>query len=188
MRVRDVGSSVGSFFGNLLRSLFTDALLRTHSIRKMYMTEVAEALCTSEHKLRFLILSPYLSHSPSHRINTADYIIPEILAIDINAGPLLIEKIRQVTKLKSCSFVQSLWGIVSVVLHARVLGKSGGDIIPSESYLLTEPDEPNTGSLHQHHWRPLIAEEIEAVCLRLTTDWTSLPWLTLSLFPVKTLT
>jgi hypothetical protein len=54
MRVRDVGSSVGSFFGNLLRSLFTDALLRTHSIRKMYMTEVAEALCTSEHKLRFL--------------------------------------------------------------------------------------------------------------------------------------
>jgi hypothetical protein len=56
MRVRDVGSSVGSFFGNLLRSLFADALLRTHSIRKMYMNEVAEALCSPEYKLRFPLL------------------------------------------------------------------------------------------------------------------------------------
>lgn len=52
MRVRDVGSSVGSFFGNLLQSLFADALLTPHFIRKMYLTEVAEALTSSEYKLR----------------------------------------------------------------------------------------------------------------------------------------
>jgi hypothetical protein len=101
----------------------------------------------------------------SLRINTADYIIPEVLAIDPNSGPLLIEKIRKVIKAKSCPFVQSLWGIVSVVLHARLLGKCGGDIISTEGYLLTEPDDAM--SSHQHHWRPLTTEEIEAVCLRL---------------------
>jgi hypothetical protein len=61
-----VGSSVGSFFGNLLRSLFADALLTPHSIRKMYLTEIAEALCSSEYKLRsfsLLLICPPLTFS-----------------------------------------------------------------------------------------------------------------------------
>lgn len=98
------------------------------------------------------------------RINTADYIIPELLGIDPGAGPLLIEKIRKVSKEKSCNFIQSMWGIVSVVLHSRLLGKNGGDIIESETYLLTEADESATQ--HRHHWRPLTMNEAESVCLR----------------------
>lgn len=87
-----------------------------------------------------------------------------MLSIDPVAGPLLIEKIRKVAKEISCNFVQTLWGIVSVVLHARLLGKNGGDIIESETYLLTDTEESATQ--HRHHWRPLTALEAEAVCLR----------------------
>lgn len=152
MRVRDVGSSVGSFFGNLLRSLISNALLTSSSIRKMYFNEVATALISSEYKLR---------------INTADYIIPEILTTDIEAGPLLIEKIRKIADINSTPFAQKLWGIISVVLHARLLGKSGGKVSHSHDYELTDLETPQS---HKHHWRPLTIEELESVCLSEDID------------------
>lgn len=101
------------------------------------------------------------------RVNTADYLIPELLAIDAISGPLLIEKLRKITALKGCSFVQCLWGIVSVVLHARLLGKAGADIVGSETSTLTIEDASNQSS---QQWRPLNVHEIEAVCLSEDID------------------
>jgi hypothetical protein len=108
------------------------------------------------------------------RVNTADYIIPELLVIDAISGPLLIEKLRKVATLKGCSFVQALWGIVSVVLHARLLGKAGGDISDSDTTVLTTPEDANSHSINSsqqpHQWRPLSVHEIEAVCLSEDID------------------
>jgi hypothetical protein len=85
--------------------------------------------------------------------------------IDAISGPLLIEKLRKVAAQKGCSFVQSLWGIVSVVLHARLLGKAGGDISDSDTaVLMTTAEDPS------RHWRPLNVHEIEAVCLSEDID------------------
>lgn len=63
-----------------------------------------------------------------------------------------------------------MWGIVSVVLHARLLTKSGGDIV-SESGVVVEVDEVFGAPTMPAKlvYRPVTVHELEWVCLRSGT-------------------
>ena len=97
------------------------------------------------------------------RTNAADYLCPELFKIDSDFGPLMIEEIRQLSDESRVEHI--LWGVVSVVLHARLLSKSGGDVIASGAVDVKETygSPPPPGKLR---YRPLTTEELELVCLR----------------------
>jgi hypothetical protein len=90
--------------------------------------------------------------------------------IDPDFGPLVIEEIRNECEgaIASIPTEHKLWGIVSVVLHARLLTKSGGDIASSDGSVVEVYGAPaNPAKLS---YRPVTAKELEWVCLSNDID------------------
>ena len=90
------------------------------------------------------------------RTHSADYLVPEMLKIDLTSGPYLMKVIRSIYSMdsnthadKQCPVEAMLWGLVQVCLHARSLTLPGREIIPHsdissgsevESALLTDQE------------------------------------------------
>jgi hypothetical protein len=68
--------------------------------------------------------------SPNNRMrtNAADYLIPELLRLDVNAGPHLIRLIRFTVHRDGAQLNSKLWGLTNVCLQTRLMGLAGKEI------------------------------------------------------------
>ena len=89
------------------------------------------------------------------------------MAIDSDFAPLVIDEIRNECANSRATAEEKLWGIVSVVLHARLLTKSGSDIVADAGPVEVGETYGNPDNPAKISYYPLSAQELEWVCLRL---------------------
>ena len=109
---RDVCVSVSSFIAVLLRS-YADQVnnMGINGIldsRKLWIRPVIQSICSYDVRIR---------------INSVDYLIPEVLRLDPNCGFLLMENIRTVSDKNLL-----LWGLVNVCTYCRLNGLNGQEV------------------------------------------------------------
>lgn len=127
MKVRDVASSSCIFAGNLLREL--QPTMDKESFRKLWVVPFVSAICSTDLKMR---------------CNATDYLVPEMLALDPSCGSYLIDTIRSFgigpdwtgdkvlagTDDREWLLQLRLWGIINIVLQARLLAVPGREVTP----------------------------------------------------------
>lgn len=110
---RDICVSVSSFIAVLLKSyvdeLNTMDLNGIDDARKLWITPVIKSVCSFDVRIR---------------INSVDYLIPEVLRLDSNCGFLMMENIRKVTDKNL-----QLWGLVNVCTYCRLNGLNGQEVV-----------------------------------------------------------
>ena len=136
---RDIASSVSGFLGTLLTQLYIiddvggdDDDDRHHrldndnaTVRMMWLPAVCSGLCSTNRKLRLYI---------------ADYLLKELFRVDRLCVPAMLQYIRDHIYRKGegsdrqlIDGSHQLWGIMNVILHARLLGMSGVETVLEES-------------------------------------------------------
>lgn len=129
---REVASSSSALIVLILRTLIREhahdlnlpnaAAAAATAVRALWIEEVSGRLCAQDSSLRF---------------NIADYLLPELLKVDPDAAPCLIDIIRRRPRLddSSTSRDRVTWALLNVALQARLLGYVGGEIAEEEEEL-----------------------------------------------------
>ena len=149
MGCRDVSSSASSLFSNLVSSL--QSTLSIEESRRLWMDTAATALCANELKIR---------------LNSADYIISEVMKLDKTSALPLINAIRKATTDINGDVVQDeykLWAIVNIVLQTRLLSLEGKEI-------KIDLDYPKLVELKIHASGNLTYSELLYACTCADTD------------------
>jgi len=123
---RDIASSVSGFLGTLLSQLYIDEAIENQldSVRMLWIPAVCDGLCSTNRKLRLYI---------------ADYLLAEVFRVDRLCVPAMLQYIRAHIDRKEGIEKQlvigshQLWGIMNIILHARLVGMSGVETMLEES-------------------------------------------------------
>eukprot|EP01038_Epipyxis_sp_PR26KG_P010809 gene10809-14510_t len=124
IKYRDIASAVASLFGSILNLTSKESNKIIEEIRNVWINSVILALTSDDN---------------ATRVNTCDYIVPEILKLDPNCVPFIISSLRDLTNHTNVAGVQ--WGYVSVLMHGRAIGVIGCEIsIENSAERVTKED------------------------------------------------
>lgn len=136
MKLRDVASSSCSVIVALLR----DLTQVPHTVSEPTHTSHNNAMSSLRSLWAKSVAAAVTSRDLKTRTNSADYLIPELLKIDLTSGPHLLREIRSIfpeasSSIGDTSYAAMLWGLVQVTLHSKALALSSVDssTVPCES-------------------------------------------------------
>lgn len=181
MRLKEVSSSCCSCIASLLRSLVCEPAPTDFKSKRKGDKSGASAVTVDSHgmvcnqakcqRYRELWVPPFVrmlcpapdasSQQHHHEHNLADYLLPELLKVDTQAVPTIMEAIRDRIEVSGAQKV--LWALVHLCLHARLLGVPGREIIEG-----AQSDKDDDGVLAKAG--PLCLFELRAACESADTD------------------